>query len=415
MISYKKFELDNGLKVIHHHDPDSTVVLLNILYNVGARDENESRTGFAHLFEHLMFGGSINVPKYDKWVENAGGSNNAFTNNDYTNYYITVPFENAETAFWLESDRMLQLDFSQKSLDVQKGVVIEEFKQRCFNAPFGQLWHHVRQMVYTQHPYKWPTIGLELSHIENATLEDVKAFYEQWYTPANAILCVAGNISEEKTLELSNKWFGSINKEGRRNPNLYTAEPEQTEKRQLQTTDLSPNPAVFLVWRGPEFANEESVHLELFSEMLGGSETSPLHVELVKNKGTFNAAECFYMRSLSDGLFVLYGILNEGISLEEGEKELMEVLQNAIQGNSINDHKLTTVKNKIKTQLLFEQSNLMSKAQKLCFFENIQQLEKINIEADMYKKPSLTEVLSSAAATFTPNKLSVLYYTPQNA
>jgi zinc protease len=241
VIEYNRFTLNNGLRVIHHPDPVSTVAVLNILYNVGARDEEEQNTGFAHLFEHLMFGGSLHIPEYDKAVEQAGGSNNAFTNNDFTNYYITVPIENIETAFWLESDRMLQLDFSQKSLDVQRGVVLEEFRQRCFNAPFGKLWHHMRSLLYKKHPYQWPTIGKELAHIENATLEDVETFYYRHYHPANATLCVAGDIGLEETRALCEKWFGSIERVGHVNVNKYAEEPVQTERRFLAEKDLSPN------------------------------------------------------------------------------------------------------------------------------------------------------------------------------
>ena len=214
------------------------------------------------------------------------GSNNAFTNNDYTNYYITLPLENIETGFWLESDRMLQLDFSQKILDIQRGVVLEEFKQRCFNGPFGMLWHDLRELLYKEHPYRWPTIGLELSHIEDARLEDVEAFYYKHYHPANAILCVAGNIELDETKKLCEKWFGSIErKDGTVNTNKYVHEEVQTEKRFASKTDLSPNNAVFLAWRGPGHQVGSPIEPELIADLLGGSETSPLHVELVKKSG----------------------------------------------------------------------------------------------------------------------------------
>lgn len=410
MISYNRFVLPNGLRVIHHHDPDSTVVVLNTLFNVGARDESPEKTGFAHLFEHLMFGGSINIASYDKAVEHAGGSNNAFTNNEYTNYYITVPAENVETAFWLESDRMLQLDFSPKSLEVQRGVVIEEFKQRCFNAPFGQLWHHVRGLLYRESPYRWPTIGLEISHIEDATLADVEDFYNTHYHPSNAILCVAGQISLEETQRLCEKWYGDISRKGIVNQNSYTEEPAQTERRFLHTYDLSPNPAVFITWRGPVFSDPESSGLELFADLLGGSEISPLYVELVKNKQKFNVAECFYMRGIGEGLFVLYGILNEGVSHEEGEQELLDVLNRGINGGLFTERSMEMVKNKATTSLLFEKSTLINRAQKLCFFENIGNLKGIDAENDQYRQWSLKDMLNKAAATFKPEQASVLYY-----
>ncbi len=413
MISFEKFTLTNGLRVIHHHDPDATIVILNILYNVGARDEEANKTGFAHLFEHLMFGGSKHIAEYDKQVEQAGGSNNAFTNNDYTNYYITVPAENAETAFWLESDRMLQLDFSPKSLEVQRGVVLEEFKQRCFNAPFGRLWHHLRHLLYQTHPYRWPTIGLELEHIEKATLDDVEAFYYKHYLPANAILCVGGNISLDETKRLCEKWFGSIDRIGDGNKNMYPKEAPQTERRFMESEDLSPDPAVFIAWRGPKYSDPQSVALELFADMLGGGESSPLYLELVKKSALFNAAECFYMRNLDDGVFVLYGILNEGISKEEGEAHLLDILQRSASGELLKERNLHMVQNKTRTHILFEHANLMNKAQKLCFYENLGDANGINTEADAFMKPSFDEILTLAATTFNPNHASVLYYSPK--
>lgn len=415
MIEYNRFVLPNGLRVIHHQDPDSTVVVLNTLFNVGARDEESSRTGFAHLFEHLMFGGSKNVSSYDKSVERAGGSNNAFTNNEYTNYYITVPAENVETAFWLESDRMFLLDINDKSLEVQRGVVIEEFKQRCFSAPFGLLWHHVRSLVYKQSPYRWPTIGEDISHIENATLEDVAAFYQKHYHPANAILCVAGQITLEETKALCEKWYANIPSAGAVNLNQYNPEPEQEERRFLSETDLSPNPAVFLVWRGPAFSNPDSAALELFADLLGGSEISPLYVRLVKETALFNDAACFYMRGVGEGLFMLYGILNDGKTQEEGEAALLEVFQEALSGKLFTERDMERVKNKATTALLFEKASLINRAQKLCYFENLGHLEAVEEENNQYREVSLHHMLNTATATFKQDKVSVLYYSPNQS
>jgi predicted Zn-dependent peptidase len=415
VISYDSFTLSNGLRVIHHYDSDATVVILNILYNVGARDENPNRTGFAHLFEHLMFSGSENIAEYDKQVEQAGGNNNAFTNNDYTNYYITVPAENVETAFWLESDRMLKLAFSQKSLDIQKGVVVEEFKQRCYNAPFGMLWHHLRSLLYKEHPYQWPTIGLSFDHVETATLADVESFYYRFYHPANAILCVGGKISLEETKRLCEKWFGSINRNGEINKNIYPKEPKQTERRFMEARDLSPDNAVFMAWRGPAHLDPQSVQLELFAEMMGGSETSPLYLQLVKKTGVFNAAESFYMRSNDDGIFVLYGVLNENTSHEQGEKMLMDVFAQCLNGRLINPRQLEMVKNQTRTQLLFEKATLMNTAQKLCFFENLAHASLIDEEEKSYLHPSFDEIIATTAATIAPLNASVLYYSPLNA
>lgn len=410
---YNKFTLSNGLRVIHLKDQSRTTVVLNTLYNVGARDENENRTGFAHLFEHLMFSGSENVPVFDKEVEEAGGQNNAFTNNEFTNYYLVMPSENVETAFWLESDRMRALTIDEKSLSVQRGVVVEEFKQRCFNAPFGLLWHHVRALVYEMSPYRWPTIGLDISHVEDAVLEDVRSFYDRFYNPQNAIISVVGNIDLAETQRLAEKWFGDIIKPGEPNKNQYPEDGVITERRFMETEDLSPNPAVFLVWKGPSFSKPESISLELFSEILGGSDVSPLQLKLVKETQQFNAAECFYLRGLGEGLFVMYGILNPETSHEEGEAALLRVLQEQLnQANSL-QRTFEGVKNRYATQLLFEATQPMQLAQRLCYFENAGSLEDINKENEIIDSLDLTKVIDSAKQTLTTNSVSVIYYHPK--
>lgn len=415
MISFSRFVLPNGLRVIHHYDPDSSVVVLNTLFNVGARDESSDKTGFAHLFEHLMFGGSKNVASYDKAVENAGGSNNAFTNNEYTNYYITVPAENAETAFWLESDRMFQLNINPQTLEVQRGVVVEEFKQRCHNAPFGMLWHHLRGLLYQKNPYRWPTIGENVSHIENAVLEDVSAFYKKHYHPANAVLCVAGQISEEKTRSLCEKWYADIAPTGDVNSNLYATDPLPETRRFMETEDLSPNPAVFMVWRGPVFQNPESAALELFADLLGGSEISPLYTKWVKENPVFSDAAAFYVRSNGEGLFVLYGVLNEGETHTHGEKCLLETLNAAVAGKFFTERHMERVKNKATSALLFEKSSLINRAQKLCYFENLGDINAVQDEDAVYRNVSLHEMLKVSAGNINPGAAAVLYYHPKQS
>jgi predicted Zn-dependent peptidase len=415
VISYSRFVLPNGLRVIHHFDPDSTVVILNTLFNVGARDESPDKTGFAHLFEHLMFGGSKNVVSYDKAVEHAGGSNNAFTNNEYTNYYITVPSENAETAFWLESDRMFQLNINTKTLDVQRGVVVEEFRQRCHNAPFGMLWHHLRGLLYQNSPYRWPTIGEDISHIENATLEDVKAFYKKHYHPANAVLCVAGQITLEETRELCKKWYVDIEPTGAVNSNEYEKDPTNTGRRFMETEDLSPNPAVFLVWKGPEFNNPDSAALELFADLLGGSEISPIYTRWVKDNPVFNDAACFYIRGVGEGVFVLYGVLNEEQNHQHGEACLIQTMKDALGGTCFTERHMERVKNKATSSLLFEKASLINRAQKLCFFENTGNLDDIITEESTYRSINLHSMLKAAATTIEPENASVLYYHPKSS
>lgn len=413
MYSYNQFVLNNGLRVIHLEDKTRTTIVLNTLYNVGARDESADRTGFAHLFEHLMFSGSENVPVFDKEVEEAAGQNNAFTNNEITNYYLVMPNENVETAFWLESDRMLALNINEKSLAVQQGVVVEEFKQRCFNAPFGLLWHHVRSLVYKTSPYQWPTIGLNFYHVEEAKIEDVRSFYDLFYCPQNAIISVVGDITLEETKSLADKWFGGIVKSAPPNKNIYIQEPDQTERRFLETEDLSPNPAVFLVWRGPVFNDTKSLHLEMFSEVLGGSDVSPLQMELVKKQQLFNSSECFYLRGLGEGLFVLYGILNPDISHADGEKALYDIIQQVTDGGEDISSAYEGVKNRHVTNLLFEATQPMQLAQKLCYYANAGDIEQINHEPSIIEGLELADVMSTATATLKENNVSVIYYHPK--
>ena len=413
MYSYNQFVLNNGLRVIHLEDKTRTTIVLNTLYNVGARDESSDRTGFAHLFEHLMFSGSENVPVFDKEVEEAAGQNNAFTNNEITNYYLVMPNENVETAFWLESDRMLALNINKKSLSVQQGVVVEEFKQRCFNAPFGLLWHHIRSIVYKNSPYRWPTIGLNFHHVEEAKIEDVRSFYDLFYCPQNALISVVGDITLEETKSLADKWFGGIVKTALPNKNNYIEEPDQTERRFLETADLSPSPAVFLVWRGPVLKDPKSLHLEMFSEVLGGSDVSPLQMELVKKQQLFNSSECFYLRGLGEGLFVLYGILNPNISHAEGEKALYQIIQQVTNGGDdiLSDYE--GVKNRHVTNLLFEATQPMQLAQKLCYYANAGDIDQINQEPSIIEGLTLADVMSTATATLKENKVSVIYYHPK--
>lgn len=413
MYSYNQFVLNNGLRVVHLEDKTRTTIVLNTLYNVGARDESADRTGFAHLFEHLMFSGSENVPVFDKEVEEAAGQNNAFTNNEITNYYLVMPNENVETAFWLESDRMLALNINEKSLSVQQGVVVEEFKQRCFNAPFGLLWHHVRSLVYKTSPYQWPTIGLNFHHVEEAKIEDVRSFYDLFYCPQNAIISVVGDITLEETKSLADKWFGGIVKSAPPNKNIYIQEPDQTERRFLETEDLSPNPAVFLVWRGPVFNDTKSLHLEMFSEVLGGSDVSPLQMELVKKQQLFNSSECFYLRGLGEGLFVLYGILNPDISHADGEKALYDIIQQVTDGGEDISSAYEGVKNRHVTNLLFEATQPMQLAQKLCYYANAGDIEQINHEPSIIEGLALADVMSTATATLKENNVSVIYYHPK--
>lgn len=405
--------LANGLQVYHQQDPDSTQVVLNLLYKVGARDELPERTGFAHLFEHLMFAGSENVPSFDKEIEGAGGQNNAFTNNEFTNYYILVPAENAETAFWLESDRMRGLNINPDSLRVQQGVVVEEFKQRCFNAPFGQLWHHVRSLLYApESSYSWPTIGLNFEQIETATLEDVRAFYDRFYQPSNAILSLAGALDEAEARRLSEKWFGDIENTQTLGPREYNTATAPL-RAPLEHADLSPDKAVFLVWPTPSHADPLSNALDLFAEILGGSDASPLHETLVKQEGIMSAAECFCLKGLGEGFFVLYGILTDGVSHRAGQEALLRVLKETVKTAAHDD--LASVKNRLLTQLLYERISPAQQAQKIAYYAALEKTQWFDQEAEMLEAISLADCQSAAQTFLNADAARLLFYSPHHA
>jgi len=322
-MEYQKFHLDNGLTVLYHQDTTTPMAVVNVLYNVGARDENPAQTGFAHLFEHLMFGGSINIPDYDGPLQRAGGENNAYTTNDITNYYCQLPAKNIETAFWLESDRMLSLAFSQKSLDTQKKVVCEEFKEHYINKPYGDAWQALRQLAYTTHPYQWMTIGKELSHIENAHLEDVKAFFNKHYCPSNAIIVIAGNIALETVKRLSEKWFSPI-PSGKKYERNLPAEPKQLMARRKEITANVPLNALYKAWHMDARLEEGYYAADLITELLGGGGASRLYQNLIKEQRIFSNLDCYHFGRVEKGLLVIEGKLLQGVRLEKAETTLKQ-------------------------------------------------------------------------------------------
>ncbi len=383
MINYALRRLDNGLTLIHHEDTNTNLCVTNILYNVGARDENPNKTGFAHLFEHLMFGGSVNVPSFDTPLQKASGENNAFTNNDITNYYITLPSENIETALWLESDRMLRLDFSEKSLSVQKGVVIEEFKQRYLNQPYGDSWLHLRPLAYSTHPYQWATIGKEISHIENAELNDVIAFFEKFYNPSNAVICIAGNINLENAEKFCKKWFGDI-PAGPINNNIYPTEPIQLEKHVKTVKADVPQNAIYLAFHMVKRTDPRYFAFDLLSDILSGTESSRFMTILVKQKEIFSHIHAYITGDIDEGLFVIEGKLNKNITFEEAEASIMEILID-ISKNGINENELSKVKNKAITSNLFAKTSVLNKAMALCYAHRIGNIDLINTEVEQMK------------------------------
>lgn len=408
MIKFDRFQLDNGLKVIVHHDDSTPIVAFNILYDVGARDEDESRTGFAHLFEHLMFGGSVNIPDFDKPLQAVGGSSNAFTNNDITNYYVTLPTDNLETAFWLDSDRMLSLAFSEKSLEVQRSVVIEEFKQRYLNQPYGDVWLLLRPLAYKVHPYKWATIGKEIKHIEDAVLADVKAFFKTHYHPGNAILCVAGNVETAEVKSLCEKWFSSIPAQAKKQRNL-PKEPAQTEVRTLTVERDVPFDAIYKAWHMGSRNSADFYAVDLLSDILSRGKSSRLYHALIREQKLFSEISAFISGDLDDGLFIISGKLSEGVSMEKAEAGIDQIL-NEIITQPIQEDELEKVKNKAETTKVFNDMAVLDKAMELCYFELLGDAAMVNLEIEKYRKVSSAEILNAAQKMIRPENCSTLYY-----
>lgn len=413
MIHYNKFTLKNGLKVIVHEDFSTPMVAMNILYDVGAKDESPHQTGFAHLFEHLMFGGSINIPEYDEPLQNAGGENNAYTTNDITNYYIQLPAKNAEIAFWLESDRMLSLAFGEKSLDVQRKVVCEEFKEHYINKPYGDAWKYLRELVYTQHPYQWMTIGKELSHIENAQLQDVKNFFFKHYRPQNAILCVAGNITTEKVKELSEKWFEPIEAGEKYNRNIAD-EPEQTSARKLVLEKEVPVSVIYKAY--PMAARREKNYYvaDLISDVLSGGNSARLHQRLVKEQKLFSQIDCYHTGSVEKGLLVIEGKISEGITAEQADAAIEKELD-LLKSEKIAETELEKVKTKIESMLAFEDLSLLNRANNLAFYELLGDASQMNTEFENYNQVTVDDIFEQANEILNPNKCSTMYYLAKKA
>jgi zinc protease len=412
MIKFERYILSNGLRLLIHKDLATPMAVVNVLYDVGARDEEENRTGFAHLFEHLMFGGSINIPDYDEPLQLAGGENNAYTTNDLTNYYCQLPAENLETAFWLESDRMLSLAFSEKSLDVQRKVVSEEFKEHYLNKPYGDVWHKMREMAYKQHPYKWMTIGKELKHIEEAQLQDVKNFFFKHYTPSNAILVVAGNVETEKVLQLSEKWFGSI-PAGEKYVRQLPKEPAQTEARRMEVKADVPLDAFVKTWHMPSRLERGYYVTDLITDILGGGASSRLYESLVKGKKFFSSIECYHFGSIDNGLLTIEGKLVKGVNIEEAEKAVNEEVEK-MKNELVDKKELQKVINKTESTILFEDMSVMSRANSLAYYELLGDAELMNDELQRYQSITAQELLEESKKIFEESNSNTLYYLSNN-
>lgn len=408
MIHYEQFVLDNGLRVFVHEDASTPMAAVNILYNVGSRDEDPSRTGFAHLFEHLMFGGSKHIPAYDAPLQKVGGENNAFTSPDITNYYITLPAANLETAFWLESDRMLSLSFDPQVLDVQQKVVIEEFKQRYLNQPYGDIWLKLRPLAYTTHPYQWATIGKDISHIENATMDDVKAFFFNYYLPNNAILVVAGNVTVEEVKQLCKKWFEPIAAGASYIRNL-PQEPRQMEARRQETSADVPLNALYKVYHMPGRFDLDFYTADLLSDTLGRSKSSRLYQKLLRGNPIFNNISAYITASLDPGLLVVQGTLNEGIRIEEADAAVEAVVQELID-QPLPEEELAKVKNQAEATLAFSEVELLNRAMNLAYAANAGDPELVNQEASKIQAITPDKVQAIAREVLRTGNCSTLYY-----
>lgn len=408
MINYESFTLANGLKVIVHEDHSAPIAAFNLLYKVGARDEDPEKTGFAHLFEHLMFGGSKHVPEYDEPLQKVGGDNNAFTSNDITNYYITLPSSNLETAFWLESDRMLSLSFDPKVLEVQRSVVIEEFKQRYLNQPYGDAWLKLRPLAYKEHPYRWATIGKEISHIEKATMDDVKEFFFKYYLPNNAVLVVAGDVTLSEVKRLSEKWFGEIPMGKAVEKNL-PVEPEQTEYRLLEVEEDVPIDSLYMVFHMGARLDDSYHATDLLSDILGRGKSSRLYNELIEQKRMFSSLSAHVSGSLDPGLFVIEGKLNTEFTIEEGEEAIWDLIE-AFKSEELSELEVTKVKNKAESTLVFSEMELLNRAMNLAYAEMLGDVSLVNQELAKIRSVGPEDILAAAEKVLRKENASVLRY-----
>jgi predicted Zn-dependent peptidase len=383
MIEFERFELPNGLKVLFHKDITTPMAVVNTLYDVGARDESEEKTGFAHLFEHLMFGGSVNIPDFDAPLQRAGGESNAFTSNDITNYYDHVPAQNLDTALWLESDRMLSLAFTDKSLEVQRQVVIEEFKQRYLNQPYGDVWLNLRPLAYKKHPYKWATIGKDISHIEDATMDDVRSFFQKYYHPNNAILCVAGNFEYNYIQDKINYWYGDIPTK-LKPARIIASEPQQTEYRELTLERNVPADAFYYAFKMSHRKSFEYYITDLISDALGREKSSRLYNKLKKELNLVSEINAYITGSLDEGLLMISGKMNDGVELEKLDKELWSELA-AFISEPLTDIELNKLNIKIKTAREFQDQGLLNRAMNLCNYELLGDAAAINEDLNVYQ------------------------------
>lgn len=408
MISYEKMILQNGLTVLMHEDKNTPIASISVLYKVGSRDEHPEKTGFAHLFEHLMFGGSINIPDYDGVMQRAGGENNAYTNHDYTHFFTTLPAINIETALWLESDRMLELMLQKEVLDVQKKVVVEEFYETCLNLPYGDVWHELSALNYEKHPYKWPTIGVHPSHIEKANLTDVKKFYNKYYHPGNAILVIAGPIAIKRMKELAMKWFNDI-PSGKTIKKNYSLEPPKKEARHKQSQADVPVDAIYMTFPCPGRADKAFYAVDLLSDIFSNGPSSRLIHRLTRENKYFNQIDCYVTGDFDPGLIVFEGRPTEKISLQDAEEIICKEI-NDLKNQLIESAELQKWKNKAESTLVLSEMGIQSKSMNLGFFEALGNSDLMNAESEIYQSLTAEEIQQAAKVWLRDDQKSVLTY-----
>lgn len=410
MVHFTRNILPNGLRVIVHEDRTTPLVAVNVTYYVGSRDEQPDKTGFAHLFEHLMFAGSKNVPDFDDPLQHAGGENNAYTTNDYTTFYEIVPAENIETALWLESDRMLALSITKKALEVQRKVVVEEFKETCLNEPYGDAWHHLSDLMFKEHPYRWPVIGLSLEHVEKATIEDVRAFYKNWYCPNNAVLSIAGNIDPVEAVKLAEKWFGEI-PAGPIHHRQLPVEPAQTAPLRREVRAAVPVPAVYLCFRMPARLDPKFYPVDLLSDVLAQGHSARLYRRLLKEKQLFSQIDAYVTANIDPGLLVIEGRPVENITPDEAIAAIWEELD-ILCREPLETRELQKIQHRFESTVVFSETSVLNKAQNLAFYEILDRAELMNEETETYLAVTPSDLHQAAIELFRPDNSAALIYVP---